>query len=123
KVLQGMALGKPVVTTTRGAEGLLLKQSQRPLVIADSAEAIAEATATLLASAEARRSLGQRARAFVAEQHSAAAYAGRLAAIAAELPAMIRPASNGQPPVALASRGRMRPTAGTTAEPGRYEAS
>jgi glycosyltransferase involved in cell wall biosynthesis len=85
KVLQGMALGKPVVTTTRGAEGFLLDSGQLPLVIADSAQEIADAVASLFACAAARRQLGQRARAFVAEQHSAAAYAGRLEAIYAEL--------------------------------------
>lgn len=91
KVLQGMALGKPVVTTTRGAEGLLLDQGQLPLVITDSAAAIADAVANLLASEEARWQLGHRARAFVAEHHSAAAYARRLEAIYGELQARMSP--------------------------------
>jgi len=88
KVLQGMALGKAVVTTPRGAEGLLLGEGEPPLVIKEGAESFAEAVAALLASPETRRALGCRARAFVAEQHSAAAYAGRLEAIADELLAL-----------------------------------
>jgi glycosyltransferase involved in cell wall biosynthesis len=85
KVIQGMALGKAVVTTPRGAEGLLLGEGQPPLIITECAEEFAKAVADLLASKEMRHSLGCRARAFVAEHHSAAAYAGRLEAIYWEL--------------------------------------
>jgi glycosyltransferase involved in cell wall biosynthesis len=58
-----------------------------PLIIAESAEAIAEATASLLASCEMRRSLGDQARAFVIENFSAQAYARRIEATYAELQA------------------------------------
>ncbi|HJW84694.1 MAG TPA: glycosyltransferase family 4 protein [Anaerolineae bacterium] len=85
KVLQGMALGKAVVTTPRGAEGLAIDGQPLPLAIATDAKGIASATIGLLACADARRLLGQQARAFVAEHYSAPAYARRLEAIYAEV--------------------------------------
>jgi glycosyltransferase involved in cell wall biosynthesis len=85
KVLQSMALGKAAVTTPRGAEGLTAEGRQPPLAIAEDAEGFARAAAALLASEEARRALGRRARAFVAEHHSPLAYVKRLEAIYAEL--------------------------------------
>jgi glycosyltransferase involved in cell wall biosynthesis len=45
KVLQAMALGKPVVTTLRGSEGLTFATEQPPVIIAEDAEGIARATA------------------------------------------------------------------------------
>jgi polysaccharide biosynthesis protein PslH len=77
KVLEALALGKAVVSTTRGADGLELTRDS-PLVIADTPEAIAAATARLLADPMARATLGGRAREFAARNHSASAYAGRL---------------------------------------------
>jgi glycosyltransferase involved in cell wall biosynthesis len=91
KVLQALALGKAIVTTPRGVDGLMIGGppptggQPLPLVIAESAEAIAEATAALLASGETRRSLGCQARAFVIENFSADAYARRIEATYAEL--------------------------------------
>jgi glycosyltransferase involved in cell wall biosynthesis len=85
KVLQAMAMARPVVTTPLGAEGLAGDRSQKPIAVAESAEGIASATAELLASREAREALGRRARAFVAEHHSWSAYLRRLEAIYAEL--------------------------------------
>jgi len=85
KVLHAMAMGKAVVTTPRGAAGLAIDGQQPPLVIADSAEEFANATARLMASRETRQSLGRRARAFVAENFSAQAYARRIEAVCSEL--------------------------------------
>ncbi|MBI3952202.1 MAG: glycosyltransferase [Acidobacteria bacterium] len=85
KVLQAMALGKPVVTTPIGAEGLANTGGRLPLAIAEDAEGIARTTAALLGSENARHALGCRARAFVAQHHSWPAYAQRLEAIYAEL--------------------------------------
>jgi polysaccharide biosynthesis protein PslH len=85
KVLHAMAMSKAVVTTARGAEGLGIDGLEPPLAIADDAEGIADATATLLASAEARAELGKRARAFAAEHFSPTAYVDRLEALYAEL--------------------------------------
>lgn len=85
KVLQGMALGKPVVATQRGVEGLAVVGADPPLLVADSAGEIARSVAALLESAEARRELGSRARAFVEEHYSPEAYARRLEAVYSEL--------------------------------------
>lgn len=90
KVLQGMAMGKAVVTTPLGAEGLLGSPSsplnvQPPLLVGHDALTIAQHTAHLLVSTSLRRELGQIARAFVMEHYSAEAYARRLEVIYAEL--------------------------------------
>jgi glycosyltransferase involved in cell wall biosynthesis len=78
KVLQSLALGKAVVTTPRGADGLAIGGREPPLVLGEDADAIAGATARLLADRTARRALGSRARDFVAKHYSAEAYASRL---------------------------------------------
>jgi glycosyltransferase involved in cell wall biosynthesis len=85
KVLQSMALGKAVVTTQRGADGLAIGGQEPPLAIAGTAGEMAEAAATLLGDAQTRRSLGNRARAFVAEYYSAQAYGRRLEVVYAEV--------------------------------------
>jgi glycosyltransferase involved in cell wall biosynthesis len=77
KVLEAMAFGKAVVTTPRGAEGFD-RHGAPPLVVADGAAAIAGETARLLADPVARESLGEAARAFVAENFGPSAYAQRL---------------------------------------------
>lgn len=84
KVLQGMGMGKAVVTTPLGAAGLI-GPAEPPLVIAADASAFARETARLLNSDGERRALGRRARTFVAEHYSAAAYARRLESVYAEL--------------------------------------
>jgi glycosyltransferase involved in cell wall biosynthesis len=85
KVLQAMALGKAVVTTSRGVDGLMIDDQPLPLIIAEGDQAIAEATASLLSSRDARRSLGCQARAFVTQNFSAQAYARRIEASYVEL--------------------------------------
>jgi glycosyltransferase involved in cell wall biosynthesis len=77
KVLHALAAQKAVVTTSRGAEGLAAPPHDLPLVIADDAAEIAERIAELLRDATLRHALGERARGFVVEQHSPAAYARR----------------------------------------------
>jgi glycosyltransferase involved in cell wall biosynthesis len=84
KVLSAMALGKPVVTTTRGSYGLVTTNGALPFVIADDAAGLARHAAELLADASARDRLGAAARRFVAVHHSPQAYARRLEAIVAE---------------------------------------
>ena len=85
KVLQAMAFGKAVVTTSRGADGLTIDGSQPPLVISDDAQGFAKAVAQLLADEDARLELGIRARAHVTAYFSAQSYASRLEAIYAEM--------------------------------------
>jgi glycosyltransferase involved in cell wall biosynthesis len=78
KVLEGMAMGKAVVTTPRGAEGLQVAAEEPPLLIATTGEEFARAPVELLQDRSARRELGQQARAFVVKHFSPAAYARRL---------------------------------------------
>jgi polysaccharide biosynthesis protein PslH len=85
KVLQAMALGKAVVTTPLGAEGLTNTSGKPPVAIASGAEEFANATATLLAADRTRWTLGHRARDFVAKHHSWPTYRQRLEKTYAEL--------------------------------------
>jgi polysaccharide biosynthesis protein PslH len=78
KVLEAMAYGKPVVTSSRGVEGLTLEGAAVPAEVADGADATAAATADLLSDEDRRRALGERARAFVEAHFSPGAYARRL---------------------------------------------
>jgi polysaccharide biosynthesis protein PslH len=85
KVLQAMGLGKPVVTTPLGAEGLARAPGDPPVLVAADADALAAATARLLREGGERAALGKRAHTFVREHHSWTAYRQRLEAIHAEL--------------------------------------
>lgn len=85
KVLQAMALGKAVVTTPLGAEGVVRVDGDAPVRVVESGDAMAQVTAGLLEARPTRRGLGQRARAFVLEHHGWPAYVRRLGAVYAEL--------------------------------------
>jgi glycosyltransferase involved in cell wall biosynthesis len=84
KVLHAMAVGKPVVTTSRGAEGLGADGEPPPLEIGDDSDALARAAARLLQQTGARQRLGARARAYVEKHHSPEAYVKRLERVLAE---------------------------------------
>lgn len=84
KVLEALARGKAVVTTSRGAEGYTGFDAEPPLVVADDPEPIAAATAELLSDAPRRLELGARAAAFAQDHHSPAAWASRLETVYAE---------------------------------------
>ncbi|HEX4464262.1 MAG TPA: glycosyltransferase family 4 protein [Solirubrobacterales bacterium] len=81
KVLEALARGKAVVTTSRGAEGYTGFGPEPPLIIADDPGAIAEATADLLADTARRRELGARASEFARRHYSPSAWAERLEAV------------------------------------------
>ena len=66
KIFEAMAMGKAVVSTTVGAEGLPVHNGQ-DILLADSAQELASHVFTLLRNATIRRSLGQAARRLVAE--------------------------------------------------------
>jgi len=85
KVLQAMAMGKAVVTTPRGADGIVMDGREPPVVIGDTAEEIAERTAELLRDPMRRRALGARARAVAQVHHDLRAYGERLDASYAAL--------------------------------------
>jgi len=75
KLLEPLALGVPVVTTTTGIGGLDLKPGDDVLV-ADTAAGLAEHIVRLLRDPQLRRSLSQRAAAKVRELHDWDAVAG-----------------------------------------------
>jgi glycosyltransferase involved in cell wall biosynthesis len=81
KVLQAMAAGTAVVTTSRGTEGFTGFGELPPLEVADDAAGIAAAAAVLLGDERRRHDLGRRAREFAARHHTPDAWAGRLTAI------------------------------------------
>jgi glycosyltransferase involved in cell wall biosynthesis len=56
KILEAMALHTPVIATSKGAEGLAAKDGVH-LLIADTAQAFAEATIRLLSDPQLRRQL------------------------------------------------------------------
>lgn len=68
KVLEALALGKPIVATTRGAGGVEFTPG-RELLIADDVDSFADAVVRLLEDAEERRRLGEAARALVRETY------------------------------------------------------
>jgi sugar transferase (PEP-CTERM/EpsH1 system associated) len=68
KVLEAMAAGVPLVSTTLGLEGIAARPGEHALV-ADQAAAFAEAVARLLASPNLRQQLAARARALVETQY------------------------------------------------------
>jgi glycosyltransferase involved in cell wall biosynthesis len=78
KVLQALAAGKAVVTTSRGSEGFDCFAEPPPLAIADDAGAFAGAIAALLGDPAQRLALGERARSFAEMHYSPSAWAGRL---------------------------------------------
>jgi glycosyltransferase involved in cell wall biosynthesis len=87
KVLQAMALGRAVVTTSRGAAGVWNPPEAPTLCVADDAPGIAHHVAALLASPEERSALGERARAAVLAHHRQDQFAQRLLATYDELTA------------------------------------
>jgi glycosyltransferase involved in cell wall biosynthesis len=68
KVLEAMAMGKPVVATSRGAGGVAI-ESGRDILIADEPQTFAEAVTRLLGDGALRRSIGEAARAKVASRY------------------------------------------------------
>lgn len=64
KILESMALGRPVVSTRLGAEGLDVSDGD-DIVLADSAAAMADAIGGLVRDAERRRAIARSARALV----------------------------------------------------------
>ncbi|MCX7839741.1 MAG: glycosyltransferase, partial [Anaerolineae bacterium] len=68
KVLEAMAMGQAIVSTTRGIEGLALTP-EREVILADTAADFARAIVTLLCDPARRRALGQNARARAVAQY------------------------------------------------------
>lgn len=68
KIVEALALGTPVVSTTIGAQGLGLVHGTH-LLLADGAEAFARATLELLGEPQEAARLGERGRAYVHEHY------------------------------------------------------
>jgi glycosyltransferase involved in cell wall biosynthesis len=69
KIFEAMAMGKAVVSTTIGAEGLPVKHG-RDIVLADAPEEFARSTVNLLRQQKERERIGQCARRLVENGHS-----------------------------------------------------
>lgn len=69
KILEAMASGLPIVTTSKGCEGLQVEHG-RELLIADDPEAFAREVIRLLGDHGLRRTLAGNARTFVSAQYS-----------------------------------------------------
>jgi glycosyltransferase involved in cell wall biosynthesis len=93
KVLEAMALGTPVVATSKGAEGLDLRHGQE-LLVADAPDAFADQTLRLLESPALRDELAWRGR------QAAARYDWRLSV--ERLEQLLQRALPPRPPVSLA---------------------
>ncbi|PDV96453.1 glycosyltransferase family 4 protein [Candidatus Chloroploca asiatica] len=77
KILEALAVGTPVVSTSKGGEGLALVDGEH-LLIADSPDAFARATLQLLEDASARARLSQAGRRAVAVHYDWTVLAQRL---------------------------------------------
>ncbi len=77
KILESMALGTPVVTTRKGAEGLELVPG-RDVLIADTPGEFGEAVLALLADPQLRQRLSQQGRRVVATRYDWGILAARL---------------------------------------------
>jgi glycosyltransferase involved in cell wall biosynthesis len=84
KILEAAAMGKPIVSTSIGAEGLDFKHG-REIILADDAEQFARATTQLLLNAEFRERLGRAARERVQIQYSLDELRSALAKAVSEL--------------------------------------
>jgi glycosyltransferase involved in cell wall biosynthesis len=69
KILEAMSFGKPVVSTTIGAEGLAVDPG-RNILIADEPSVFADRCVALLRDADLRARIGRAGRDFVARYHS-----------------------------------------------------
>ncbi|MGO9269606.1 MAG: glycosyltransferase [Terriglobia bacterium] len=74
KIFEAMAMGKPVVSTSVGAEGLPVHDGQ-DILLADTPEGFARHVLSLLANRQERVALGMAARALVEEKYSWASVA------------------------------------------------
>jgi glycosyltransferase involved in cell wall biosynthesis len=84
KILEAMSYGRPVVTTTLGAEGVACAPD-RDILVADGAEGFASACLRLAASPGERARIGSAGRALVERHYEASAVAHGLRAIVADL--------------------------------------
>ncbi len=80
KILESLALAKPVVSTTLGADGIPVVDGEH-LALADAPDAFARRVMELLSHREEARAMGWRGRAFVAERFDWSVIAPKLEAL------------------------------------------
>jgi glycosyltransferase involved in cell wall biosynthesis len=77
KILEAMAMGTPVISTSKGAEGLQVTDGEN-ILIADEPEDFAEAVVRLLGDKDLREALSANGRGLVNTQYSWEICANRL---------------------------------------------
>jgi len=77
KILEALAMGRPVVTTSIGCEGLSVTGGEH-LEVADDPDTFAQKTARLMSDADAAGELGRRGRQLVEREYSWEVVARRL---------------------------------------------
>lgn len=77
KILEAMALRRPVVTTSKGARGIAGEDGEH-FVVANKPEEMAEKILELLNAVEERRAIGQNARALIEEKYTWDVIGGKL---------------------------------------------
>jgi glycosyltransferase involved in cell wall biosynthesis len=80
KILEAMALGTPVVSTSKGAEGLAVTHEEN-ILIADSPEAFAAAVLRVLSQSDLRERLSRNARDLVERSYTWDRIGGQLEAV------------------------------------------
>jgi glycosyltransferase involved in cell wall biosynthesis len=69
KIIEGMAMGKAIITTSIGAEGIMITSNEN-IIIADSSKAFAEAIEDLIGNPEKIKSIGINARKLIEDHYS-----------------------------------------------------
>ena len=77
KVLEGLAMGKPLVSTSVGCEGIHVRDGEH-LLIADEPQALADAVLRVLADTALAETLGRQGRALVEREYGWAAITAQL---------------------------------------------
>jgi glycosyltransferase involved in cell wall biosynthesis len=94
KILEACAAGKPVVSTTLGAEGLAF-EPEKEIVLADEPVQLTRAVVTLLRDPARRQAIGSAARKRTEDRYSHAALKSSLDQAIADLPHDSAPTSSG----------------------------
>ena len=84
KVLEGLAMGKPLVSTSVGCEGIHVRDGEH-LLIADEPQALADAVLRVLSDAALAASLARQGRALVEREYGWAAITAHLEAFYAQV--------------------------------------
>ena len=84
KILEAMAAGVPVVSTSLGAEGLKVQDGEN-ILIADTGEQLVESISSVVENADLQKQLSERGRALVSERYDWSALGASLFRIYEEL--------------------------------------